>query len=138
MTAGSLPVKWNVVSILFRPSPRRRRIFMHWNWLADYLVRPRLAASIGRLPASARATEWSTTGQRIVSRRACAGLTDQSARQPRGPRSLAGTHGKPAGDRVGRIMTRMSRPSCGCLPRRSRGAFIGAEPVHRLGKRASG
>jgi len=85
--AASLLVKSNVGAFLFRSSPRRRRICMHGDWLAGFLVRPRLAVPTCRLRAFARAcgvardrTTHCCTGHRIVSRWACAGLTDQSAR----------------------------------------------------------
>lgn len=52
--AAGLLVKPKIGSLLFRSSPRRGRIFMHGDWLANYLVRPRLAVRTYRLWASAR------------------------------------------------------------------------------------
>ncbi len=53
--AASLLVKSNVGAFLFRSSPRRRRIFMHGDWLAGFLVRLRRAVPTCRLRASTRA-----------------------------------------------------------------------------------
>jgi hypothetical protein len=66
--AASLLVKSNIGSFFFRSSLRRRRIFTHADWLADYLVRLRLAVPTCRLRVSASMRGGFATGQRIVSR----------------------------------------------------------------------
>lgn len=119
---------------LFRSSPRPRRIFMHKYWRAERRMRLRLTVPTRRLPATARPCgterdrQHRTTHRFKVSLRRAGRPIGETSATPRTLSCRAG--GKHAGVRVGRIMPRMSRPSCGRIRRRSFNARALIDPAH--------